>query len=263
MIFDLILGNPPFSTPATDDQNGTGSKICLYPPFFKLATDHSTYVAMVMPRTDKKVDNQMTEHNHLIERHAQDVTDCTHHFNVRGEQNYVIWDKTKKPKTKYKWHQPIHRPDRERLDIYIGKTVFAYVKGRYPGVYKDKPDGYSVPGIHKVNSKGLNLVWIKPSEIKTSLLRVSAPYLVVIPSRMFDAEDGITYCEIVKNEGHQWGDMIYAIPTYSLEDAQACREWLLSDEMHEYVSEMGECASINRYRKLPSHRPKQRKGLFE
>jgi len=198
MKFDLVIGNPPFSSHKEGKQAGKRGKE-LYIEFYKLALEISETVTMIMPTTDKKVQKKHNER--LIE--TAKVIEYIKDDMFKGISMpmwYVISDNSRrKPKVEFSILNKVGN----EIDWQKGKVNMTSYKKLTGDHGKERPSKRnSVTIYHKLNSKsGLIKKYGQKKHFKKHEFFPNKGYAVLMPQTITD--DGWSVTEIVKCTGNE------------------------------------------------------------
>lgn len=200
MKFDLVIGNPPFSKVGEDKMSGKRGQE-LYIKFYRWAVDNATTVAMVMPTTDKKV--QQT-HNDLLRATANKIEyiDPACFPGITMPMWYVISDKNQACNANIDWQ--LNAPPGNDIPWVKGAVNMTTHKHANQGSLgttepKSKSD---ILIYHKVNvTHGLVKVYCSDSVVSKSALFPNTGYAVLMPQTF--NEDGWSQTAVVKCNGRQ------------------------------------------------------------
>jgi hypothetical protein len=178
MKFDVVLGNPPFSK-ANEGKTSTRKKN-LYPHFFEWTIKNSDMGAMIMPQTQKQVQ----------EKHNRNIVDNCYEVMMIEDSVFKIATSV--------WCVFFDKKTDKRIEDFTVKTKmnsFNWKKGKMSSSAKDwqSLDGYEV--IHSVRKDGLIILKSKkfnpnaalPSDGFAVVLGITANKTFIIPckSQMF------------------------------------------------------------------------------
>jgi hypothetical protein len=196
MKFDCVVGNPPFSSHAEGKTAGKRGRE-LYIDFFKKSVEMADYVAMVMPTTNKKVqekhNNLLKEKANVIEFIPDDVFDVTMPMwyvvvNGTDQKPNVSFDITNVVGNTIKWTK--------------GKVNMTHYKELTGGHGEDnKAKSNDITIYHKLNNKGLVTKFGKRANFKDHEFFPNTGYAVLMPQTITD--DGWSRTKIVKCSGDQ------------------------------------------------------------
>lgn len=198
MKFDLVIGNPPFSSHSEGKQAGKrGTE--LYIEFYRLALEISETVAMIMPTTDRKVqkkhNERLIETANVIEYIKDDVFK-----GISMPMWYVLSDNSRrKPKVEFSIFDKVGN-DIDWQKGRVNMTAYKRLSGDHG---KDKPSKRnSVTIYHKLNSKnGLIKKYGQKKHFKSHEFFPSKGYALLMPQTITD--DGWSVTEIVKCTGNE------------------------------------------------------------
>jgi hypothetical protein len=233
MDFDITLGNPPFSEIA---EGVEGAKITkqnpIYHQFFAKAADCSDVVAMICPKTDYAKRGFIVRYNNLINKHAQVIKDCSEHFNVRVETNYIIWEKGKDPKDQVPTMQNIQE-DNPLPEFKRGDHYMRFTSSNHPGIYDKKKNKNCRRVIATINKKdGVVYNWADVEVVKGKTF--SAPYLVVMACCLQHGGHFHNAQVIETNGERMFADVNIAVWEFtSKRAANKLKKWLNSDEFRD------------------------------
>ena len=198
VIFDVTVGNPPFSSHAEGKTAGKRGKE-LYVDFYKLALEISEVVAMIMPTTDKKVQRV---HNKRLSETANviEYIDPSVFSDINMPVWYVISDKSKrKPDVDFSLLSEV----RNDIEWMKGKVNMTQYKERAGDFGKEEwSKEFPVKIYHKLNGKdGLLIRYGKASHFRPSMYFPTSGYAVLMPQTITD--DGWIDVKIVKCTGKE------------------------------------------------------------
>jgi hypothetical protein len=195
--FDIVLGSPPFSSHGEGKSSGKRGRE-LYIDFFKRAVEMAPIVALVMPTTNKKVQEK---HNNLLKEKANVIEFISNDvFNVIMPMWYVLVDGSdKKPDVTF----DISGVVGNKVKWSKGKVNMTGYKQRTGDHGKEQPDKeHTVTIYHKLNSKnGLVTKYGKPEDFKKHEYFPDTGYAVLMPQTITD--NGWSTVEVVKCNGNQ------------------------------------------------------------
>ena len=232
MKFDVTLGNPPFSEVA---EGVEGAKITkqnpLYHLFFQKATESSDVVAMICPKTDYAKRSFIVEYNNLVNKHAQVIEDCSEHFNVRVDTNYIIWQKGKESTAKIPTMKSIVE-DNPLPEFKRGDHYMRFTSSGHPGIYEKKKNKNCRRVIASINKKGVMYNWADVEVVKGKTF--IGPYLVVMASCL-QYGSHFHNAHVIRTKGEKmFADVNIAVWEFDkLEDANRLAAWLNSDEFRD------------------------------
>ena len=233
MKFTVTLGNPPFSEIAGGVEGAKKTKQNpLYHRFFEKAAESSEVVAMICPKTEYAKRGFIVDYNNLINEHAQVIKDCSMHFNVRVETNYIIWEKDKDPKDQVPTMQNIQEenplPEFKRGDHYM-----RFTSSNHPGIYDKKKNKNCRRVVATINKKdGVVYNWADLEVVKGKTF--SSPYLVVMACCL---QHGGHFhnAQVIETKGERmFADVNIAVWEFtSKRAANKLKNWLNSDEFRD------------------------------
>ena len=200
MKFDVIVGNPPFSKVAEGKQAGKRGQE-LYIAFYKWAVTHAQVVAMVMPTTDKKLQQN---HNDLLRATANKIKhiDPSWFPGVTMPMWYVIVNKQDPNRCVIDWSlDGSVGNDIPWVKGNINMTAHKNLVGEHLGHSKAKKAS-DICIYHKVNeTHGLVMLWCDHAHVSSRARFPDSGWAVLMPQTFNDT--GWSKTEIVKCTGAQ------------------------------------------------------------
>jgi hypothetical protein len=200
MKFDVVVGNPPFSK--VNQGKIAGKWVApLYKKFFKKSLELAKIVAMVLPRTDMKID---TSHNDLLKSHAtliKNIDESTFK-NIAMPMWYMIVDDRPQDISNINWaisNTPNNNIKWERGKLNMSRHWKK--NGESFGTSeKMSPDDVTI--YHKISaSTGLLVLYSPASVVDEKRLFPSSGYAVLMPQSF--TPHGWSKTAIVKCDGKQ------------------------------------------------------------
>ena len=200
MKFDVVVGNPPFSK-ANQGRIAGKRAVPLYTKFFKKSVELGKIVAMVLPRTDMKIDKS---HNDLLKSRSTLIKNIDESLfkNIAMPMWYVIVDDRPQDISNVEW--AISSTPKNDIKWGRGKVNMTDHKNKNGGSFGTtmKVNSDDVTIYHKINdSTGLLIVYSPENIVDKNHLFPSSGYAVLMPQSFTPC--GWSKTAIVKCVGNQ------------------------------------------------------------
>ena len=254
MNFDVTIGNPPFS----ENKGGTSSntkQVPIYPEFFRLCSEKSKVVAMIMPVTDTSTSKQLRDHNELMNRHLQSRQRCDEHFEILVDTHWVLWDKSKDAKEFIKMDYDLPLPSRERLPRFTrGNNKYSVTKSGWAGTYQEPKTSAAITVLSRIRKDGPSYDYLEPAETNQKIKLLTGKWLLATVGTSNNG-DTLGNAHIIKNDsnGLLAGANVYVWEFDKKKDAVKLQEWIHSEEFKSVCRKSGFIGSLAKTRDLPNY----------
>ena len=254
MNFDVTIGNPPFS----ENKGGTSSntkQVPIYPEFFRLCSEKSKVVAMIMPVTDTSTSKQLRDHNELMNRHLQSRQRCDEHFEILVDTHWVLWDKSKDAKEFIKMDYDLPLPSRERLPRFTrGNNKYSVTKSDWAGTYQEPKTSAAITVLSRIRKDGPSYDYLEPAETNQKIKLLTGKWLLATVGTSNNG-DTLGDAHIIKNDsnGVLAGANVYVWEFDKKKDAVKLQEWIHSEEFKSVCRKSGFIGSLAKTRDLPNY----------
>ena len=182
--FDVIIGNPPFSSRGSNKTRGKRAKE-LYTRFFEWSVRNAPTVAMVLPTTDRKVQQK---HNNLLKTKANIIKHINHNYVMEMSVDIPMWyvvvdGSDSRPEIEFR----VSGAPRNKIPWTKGKVNMTHYKKQvgHHGRETRSPEN-TVTIYHKINRKGLVVKYGNPRDFRTQEYFPSTGFAVLMPQTITD-----------------------------------------------------------------------------